>query len=225
MQCGSSLLCYVFHYWMAKALILQTLQRFVGGIIRKLSLSLNDFNAMPFQFRYAVKQDAELVAQLVNRGYRGDTSRTGWTTEADLLIGTRIDAEGVRLLLEADDAFILLCLQEQVIIGCVHCEKTQDAAYFGMFVVQPDLQGGGIGKQIIHEAEQRAQSLWGVKKMWMTVITLREELIAYYVRRGYQRTGRLRPFPAEIGEEFRLIQDLQFEELEKNIDGFAVVIT
>ena len=174
---------------------------------------------MLFQFRYAVKQDAAQVAQLVNCGYRGDSSRTGWTTEADLLIGTRIDAEGVRQLLEADDAFILLCIQEQVIVGCVHCEKTQDAAYFGMFVVQPGLQGGGIGKQIMYEAEQRAWSLWGVKKMWMTVITLREELIAYYVRRGYQRTGRLRPFPEEIGEEFRLIQNLQFEELEKNIGG------
>ena len=157
------------------------------------------------------------MAQLVNNGYRGDTSRRGWTTEADLLTGTRIDAEGVRLLLEAEDAFILLCLQQDVIVGCVHCEKTDDAAYLGMFVVQPGLQGGGIGKQLMQQAEQRAQALWGIEKIWMTVITLREELIAYYVRRGYQRTGRLRPFPAEIGDEFRLIKDLQFEELEKNI--------
>lgn len=172
---------------------------------------------MPFQYRNAVQQEAAQIAQLVNSAYRGDTSRVGWTTEADLLVGARIDAEGVRRMLEQDDSFILLCLQDDVIVGCVHCEKTVDAAYLGMFVVEPGLQGGGIGKQIMQQAEQRAQSLWGVEKIWMTVISHREELIAYYGRRGYQRTGRVRPLPAEIDEESRLIKGMEFEELEKRI--------
>lgn len=170
-----------------------------------------------FSFRHALKSDAAAIAVLVNSAYRGDSSRAGWTTEADLLTGTRINAEEVMQLIEADDSVVLLCLQDVHIIGCVHLEKTGDAAYLGMFVVQPTRQGGGIGKQFMQAAEAEVQALWGVKKMWMSVISVRAELIAYYERRGYVRTGRFKPFPAEIGDEFRLVKDLQFEEMEKQL--------
>lgn len=170
-----------------------------------------------FSFRHALKSDASAIAVLVNSAYRGDSSRAGWTTEADLLTGTRINAEEVMQLIEADDSVVLLCLQDVHIIGCVHLEKTGDAAYLGMFVVQPTRQGGGIGKQFMQAAEAEVQALWGVKKMWMSVISVRAELIAYYERRGYARTGRFKPFPAEIGDEFRLVKDLQFEEMEKQL--------
>ena len=166
-------------------------------------------------FRPAVKQDAAYIAQMVNSAYRGDSSRAGWTTEADLLTGTRIDAEEVTNLLEADNSVILLCLKNEQIIGCVHLEKTLDAAYLGLFVVKPGLQGGGIGKQFMQAAEQLVQDLWGVKKMWMTVISVRKELIAYYERRGYQQNGKVKPFPEEVGDEFRLVKDLQMVEMEK----------
>lgn len=172
-------------------------------------------NHKTVSFRHAVKSDAAAIAVLVNSAYRGDSSRAGWTTEADLLTGTRINAEEVMQLIEADNSVVLLCLQNQEMIGCVHLEKTDDAAYLGMFVVQPTLQGGGIGKQFMQAAEVEVQKLWGVKKMWMSVISVRAELIAYYERRGYVRTGRFKPFPSEIGDEFRLVKDLQFEEMEK----------
>ena len=119
---------------------------------------------------------------------------------------------------------VLLCLQNQEMIGCVHLEKTDDAAYLGMFVVQPTYKGGGIGKQFIQAAEVEVQKLWGVKKMWMSVISVRAELIAYYERRGYVRTGRFKPFPSEIGDEFRLVKDLQFEEMEKFSHNFSVFL-
>lgn len=170
-----------------------------------------------FHFRHAVKADAAAIAVLVNSAYRGDSSRAGWTTEADLLTGTRINAEEVVQLIEADYSVVFLCSQNGEIVGCVHLEKTDDAAYLGMFVVQPNLQGGGIGKLFMQAAEKEVQTLWGVKKMWMSVISVRAELIAYYERRGYVRTGRFKPFPSEIGEEFRLVQDLQFEEMEKQL--------
>ena len=166
-------------------------------------------------FRHAEQGDAAFIADLVNSAYRGDTSRQGWTTEADLLQGKRINAEEVEKIIATDGSVILLCLQDRTVIGCVQLEKTPDAAYLGMFVVRPDLQGGGIGKTFMQAAEAHAQQLWGVKKIWMTVISVRQELLAYYQRRGYVRTGRIKPFPFANDKETALVADLQFEELEK----------
>jgi len=173
---------------------------------------------MQLQYRHADQQDAQNIVQLVNSAYRGDSSRAGWTTEADILSGDRINTEGICRKLEQENSVILLCLQNAVIIGCVHLEKVNDAAYLGMFVVHPVLQGGGIGKKFMQHAESQAQTLWGVKKIWMYVISLRSELVAYYERRGYVRTGRFAPFSSEIGQECQLVDDLQFEELEKQLD-------
>jgi N-acetylglutamate synthase-like GNAT family acetyltransferase len=172
---------------------------------------------MSLHYRHATKQDAENIAQLVNSAYRGESSRAGWTTEADLLSGSRIDTEGIINILESENSVILLCLQNDAIIGCVHLEKVNDAAYLGMFVVKPILQGSGIGKEFMQQAEFETQTLWGVKKIWMYVISVRSELIAYYERRGYVRTGRFTPFSSEVGKEFQLVDDLQFEELEKQL--------
>ncbi|MFZ6741970.1 GNAT family N-acetyltransferase [Undibacterium sp. JH2W] len=166
-------------------------------------------------FRPAVDADAEIIAALVNSAYRGDSSRQGWTTEADLLQGSRIHAPEVRELIATPGSVILLCLQGEDIIGCVNLEKTEDAAYLGMFVVRPVLQGNGIGKHFMQTAEQYAQQLWGIQKIWMTVISVRQELIAYYERRGYARTGRFKPFPTDNGKEKMLVENLQFEEMEK----------
>ncbi len=176
-------------------------------------------------FRNATPADAALISDLVNSAYRGDSSRQGWTTEADLLQGSRTTPQEVRNLMQAPDSVVFLCVQsvaqgegapaQQDIIGCVHLEKNADAAYLGMFVVRPSLQGGGIGKRFMQQAEQHVQALWGVKKIWMTVITVRAELIAFYERRGYLRTGRFKPFPANNGKETLLVENLQFEELEK----------
>lgn len=172
-------------------------------------------NASKLTFRIADKNDAPAITDLVNSAYRGDASRAGWTTEADLLTGVRVDAEDVRELIETENSLILLCLRDGVIIGSVNLLKTEDAAYLGMFAVNPLLQGGGIGKQFMQAAEELVKQRWGAKKMWMTVITTRHELIAYYERRGYQRTGRIVPFPAEVPEECRLVKDIQMEELAK----------
>lgn len=168
-------------------------------------------------YRAALADDAAAIARLVNSAYRGDSSRQGWTTEADLLEGDRINADQVRELILADDSVILLCLQNEQLSGCVHLQKTESAAYLGMFVVKPDQQGSGIGKQFMQAAETLAQQSWQVQTIWMTVITLRHELIAYYERRGYTRTGQFKPFPSEISKEVMLVPDLHFEVLEKRL--------
>jgi ribosomal protein S18 acetylase RimI-like enzyme len=180
-------------------------------------VTINMVSTQDVTYRHANNADATAVAALVNSAYRGDSSRAGWTTEADLLDGTRINAEEVREQIETEESVILLCMYKQDIIGCVHLQKMDDAAYLGMFVVQPTLQGSGIGKHFMQTAETLVQELWGVKKMWMSVISVRAELIAFYERRGYIRTGRFKPFPSGFGEDVLTDFELQFEEMEKNL--------
>lgn len=168
-------------------------------------------------FRRAGKQDADLVVGLVNSAYRGDSSRQGWTTEADLLGGQRTDREEVVGLIEATDSFVMIGSEGSEAVGCVHLQKAEQSAYFGMFAIKPGLQGIGIGKQFMQAAERVVQQEWGSSKMLMTVITLRRELIAFYERRGYRRTGELKPFP--VSERFGIprVAGLQLEVLEKEL--------
>ena len=169
-------------------------------------------------FRPATADDSEALVALVNSAYRGDASRAGWTTEADLITGARIDGAELRRLMAAEASMILLCLQGEDIIGSVHLKRLDpSSAYLGLFVVQPTLQGGGVGRRFLAEAEATAQRAWGSARMTMSVITLRPELIAYYERRGYRRTGELHPFPSEAGASRPVVADLQLETLAKDL--------
>jgi ribosomal protein S18 acetylase RimI-like enzyme len=168
-------------------------------------------------FRRADITDATAVAALVNSAYRGDSSRAGWTTEADLLGGQRTDAEEIARLVAAPGSLILLCLQGDEIVGSVHLEQVDAAtAYLGMLVIKPVLQGEGLGRRLMAAAEELVRAEWGAERMQMQVITLRHELIAYYQRRGYRRTGEIRPFPAD-DPRFGLpkVAGLAFEVLER----------
>jgi GNAT superfamily N-acetyltransferase len=175
----------------------------------------NKLDPASLTFRHAVAADAVAIAELVNSAYRGESSKQGWTTEADLLQGQRINAQEVQTIIATDGSVIFLCLHENTMIGCVNLERTGDAAYLGLFVVRPDLQGANIGKTFMQTAEAEAQKLWGVKKMWMTVISIRKELLAYYQRRGYVITGEISDFPFANDKEIALVENLQFEHLEK----------
>ena len=175
----------------------------------------------PLCFRNADAADAPRIAALVNSAYRGDSSRAGWTTEADLISGARTDEGDVRRMLAEEGSMILLCLQGDEIIGTVYLKQTDaTSAYLGLFVVRPTLQGGGIGKQFIHAAERVAQAAFGITRLWMTVISVRSELIAYYQRRGYRRTGEVKPFPKDAGASVPQVENLQLEVLEKHLDDF-----
>lgn len=170
------------------------------------------------QFRAATADDIPAIVALVTSAYRGDASRAGWTTEADLLDGQRIDPEGVLADIERPMSRVLLAEREGQLLACAHIEKQEEAGYFGMFAVQPGLQGGGIGKRVLAEAERIARAEWQCTSMRMTVIDVRGELIAWYERRGYRRTGEYRPFP--YGDERFGIprrDDLRFEWLTKRL--------
>ncbi|MFG2475114.1 GNAT family N-acetyltransferase [Streptomyces fagopyri] len=167
-------------------------------------------------FRDAIDADADVLVALIESAYRGDSSRAGWTTEADILQGQRTDPEGVLAVIKAPDSRLLTVERDGAVVACCQLEHRGDHAYFGMFAVSPALQGGGLGKVILTEAERYARETWGVAEMHMTVISVRDDLIAWYERRGYRRTGRMTPFP--YGDErFGVPQrdDLRFELLVK----------
>lgn len=137
-----------------------------------------------------------LVA-LVNSAYRGDSSRQGWTTEADLLGGQRTDAVTLGAQLSAANATILVAEREEGIVGCVYLERLKDGAdaYLGMLTVKPRLQTSGIGAALLTAAEGYARETWSAEGMRMTVIAQRDALIGWYERRGYARTGETEAFP------------------------------
>lgn len=167
-------------------------------------------------FRHAIQADIPLLVELVTASYRGDASRVGWTTEADLLDGLRIDAERLQADIERPQSIILIGELGGEVQACAHVAVDDGASYFGMFSVWPNLQGQGLGKAMLAEAERIARDELGQQRMRMTVIDVREELIGFYQRRGYKRTGIHKPFP--YGDErfgIPLRDDLRFEILEK----------
>ena len=168
------------------------------------------------RFRAATAVDVSPIVALVESAYRGDVSKQGWTTEADFLEGQRTDPVSVRNLLDKDGSRVLLAERDGEMLACCHIERQEDAGYFGMFSVSPTLQGGGVGKALLAEAERVAREEWQCRRMEMTVIDIRDELIAWYERRGYARTGIKKPFPyndARFGIPKR--DDLRFEILSK----------
>ena len=178
--------------------------------------------APSLRFRHARLQDIDAVVALVTSAYRGDASRAGWTTEADLLDGARIDPAVLREDIERPRSIVLLAgaadASEPPLLACAHVAVEDGTGYFGMFAVRPGLQGAGVGKAVLAECERIARDDWRLPAMRMTVLVQRDELIAWYERRGYRRTGEFKPFPygdARFGIPRR--DDLRFEVLEKQL--------
>lgn len=177
---------------------------------------MNATDPSALRFRRATPADIGALAALVESAYRGDASRVGWTTEADLLEGQRIDDAMLATLVDRDDGIVLIAERDDRLTACCELQRQGDAAYFGMFSVRPTEQGRGIGDAVLAEAERIARDGWQVARVEMTVIDVRDELIAWYQRRGYQRTGVHKPFPygdPRYGIPQR--NDLRFEILRK----------
>lgn len=169
-------------------------------------------------FRAATPADVPAIHALVESAYRGESSRAGWSTEADLLGGQRTDAADILSCIERERSVVILLERDAALVACAHVAEEEGAGYFGMFSVRPTLQGGGIGKVVLAEAERIARDEWKLPEMRLTVIDVRAELIAFYERRGYARTGLKKPFP--YGDErFGLPKrdDLRFEVLSKRL--------
>lgn len=177
------------------------------------------------KLREAGFEVAELTAadiadyvDLVSSAYRGEGSKQGWTAEADLLGGQRLDAPMAEDMLAEADSQILLARDEQGrAVASIYVREPDDgAAYLGVLAVSPVGQGRGVGSSLISLAEAWVAERWGATSMRMSVINKRDELIAYYERRGYERTGDVEPFP--YGDErfgVPKVDDLEFVLLSK----------
>jgi GNAT superfamily N-acetyltransferase len=169
-------------------------------------------------FRAAEAGDIPAVTALINSAYRGESSAVGWTTEANILQGQRIDEAGLARVMAEPETTILLCFQGESLTGSVQLQKyAEGVGYLGMFVIRPGLQGRGLGRRFMQEAESAARRLWGVTRMTMTVINLRSELIAYYERCGYVLTGERLPFPFEDGLSTALVDGIELAVMEKEL--------
>jgi ribosomal protein S18 acetylase RimI-like enzyme len=158
---------------------------------------------------------ADLV-RLVNSAYRGEGKEKGWTNESHLIRGPRIDADGIAQMMEDPDALILKYIDSGGrLTGCVYLQKQPDKLYLGLLSVDPTLQGAGVGKALLEAGAE-----YGRKNkctcIHITVISAREELIGWYERHGYKRTGEIEPF--HIGERFGIQkQPLELAVLEKEL--------
>lgn len=168
-------------------------------------------------FSRAEPADAEQLAALINSAYRGESSRQGWTTEADLLGGRRTDAADILDLIAGAESMILLCRREGDLLGSVHLQKVDQQVQIGMLAVAPAMQGLGIGKRLLAAAEAEAKQAWLVKHVVMAVIPCRTELMAFYERRGYQRTGTIKAFPVNPALWQPKVTGLSLELLEKHL--------
>ena len=174
-------------------------------------------NTTTLLFFEANIEHVEQLTLLINSAYRGESSRLGWTTEADFLEGRRTDNEEIQRLLTDTDSMIMSCDCQTELIGSVHLHKIGHEVHIGMLAVSPPLQGRGIGKQLLQVAEQTAIQKWSIKRFVMSVIPHRGELIAFYERRGYQRTGISKPFPIKPSLWTPKVANLKLELLEKLI--------
>jgi ribosomal protein S18 acetylase RimI-like enzyme len=171
-----------------------------------------------FAFRCASVVDADAVVALIESAYRGPESRWGWTTEADLLDGRRIEPGEIDLILAAPRSHMLLVEADGRLLGCCHVRAVTDGeAYLGLLAVRPRLQGRGTGRALVAEAERMAATRWRASQMRIRVIAQREDLIAWYEQLGYRLTGERIPFPYDRAEVGARRTDLEFVALAKPI--------
>ena len=164
----------------------------------------------------ATVEDVERINTLVNSAYRGETSRKGWTTEADLLDGTRVTPEIILEIINKSDTTILLYEEQGKIFGCIELRKDDPKLYLGMLTVDPESQGKGIGKILLQKSEAYASSL-SCSSIYMSVISSRTELINWYKRHGYNETGERKPFNMPDERWGVPKMELQFIYLEKSL--------
>ncbi len=162
---------------------------------------------------------ASTIVTLVDSAYRGEASRAGWTTEADLLGGQRTDRDAVETMIEAPSSTVLVATTSDDLVGCCHVQgRGAGTEHLGMLAVKPTQQGRGIGTRMLAEAERRSRDVWSGERLRITVMSLRLDLIAWYERTGFARTGATEPFPyGEVRFGIPKRHDLAFVVLEKQL--------
>jgi GNAT superfamily N-acetyltransferase len=155
--------------------------------------------------RVARRDDLATLQPLIQRAYRGDDARAGWTHEADLLDGERIGVGELEAMIADPAERLLVGFDDDRMVGCVRVANSGGGlAYLGLLCVDPLLQTGGYGKQLIAAAETAAHREFSADRIEMTVIDRRAELIAFYERRGYAQVGT-RDFPIVVDPPLHMV--------------------
>ncbi len=172
---------------------------------------------MVMKLDLATAADLPSLHALIESAYRGDSARAGWSHEADLLDGQRTDlAELERMLVDRAQCVLVLRDGEGIAACVALADKGASLAYLGLLTIDPPRQATGLGRLVLAAAEDHAVERFGANRIEMTVIAQREELIAWYERRGYALTGERRPFPS-ADPRFGLPRrtDLEFVVMER----------
>ena len=170
--------------------------------------------------RDAKSPDIPDLHSLIESAYRGESSRAGWTTEADLLGGQRTDPDDLAAILADPKQALLTAWQGDELVGCVLiADRGEGTGYFGMLSIRPTLQGGGLGRRLVAAAQAAMADRFGARRVRISVLPQRETLIAWYERLGYRSTGETLPFPygnPRFGLPKR--DDLSFVVMERGLD-------
>lgn len=179
-----------------------------------------DVRGTALSLRKADASDVPAIARLMNVSYRGVGPNAGWNSEAQFIEGDRTSAEDLLAQLSGSPRgfFLVLDDPEGGLRACVWVEPLcADKWYLGSLTVDPGLQNGGLGREVLAAGEQWAMDR-GALEIQMQVLNVRDTLIAWYQRRGYRLTGETRPFPyqdARFGVPLR--SDLEFVVLERSL--------
>lgn len=169
---------------------------------------------MKLQFKTATIEDAQAITILVNSAYRPTDDIKGWTHESELISGERTHVEQVSRLFR-DNSYVLVAVENDHIVSCVHLDIDGSSAHIGMLATHPELQGLGCGKQMLSYAEGFASKNFSVRKYVMNVLLARKELLAFYIRRGYIATGLTYEYPISANVGSPKVTNLQVGVLEK----------
>ncbi|RHZ47426.1 GNAT family N-acetyltransferase [Aspergillus thermomutatus] len=176
---------------------------------------------MSLHYRLATPADTPQIQQLVQSAFRAEDSRPNWTGDTTLSSSFRIEVEEILATITSPDSAILLATDSHgVLVASIGISRrSADLARFFMLAVDEGYQRGGVGRRVLAYAEEYCQRVWGVSKGGLNALSTRRELILWYMRCGYRRTGELASFPVERFEGIALPGDLCFVELEKDLKG------
>lgn len=154
---------------------------------------------MPVTIRAATREDLPRIHPVIERAYRGESARLGWTHEADIVAGPRTDLDTLGAIVDDSAQKLLIAEQDGEALGCVQVsDRGKGVAYLGLLCVEPTIQNGGVGKKLMEAAERVARDVFEARRIEMTVIDSRARLIDWYKRHGYASSGEARPFPVEL---------------------------
>ena len=163
--------------------------------------------------------DLVAIVTIRNAAFRGASARQTGSIESGYVTGTRTDESLLREEIAGGTQFLLAKeFGTSTIQGCVSLQSlSPERWYVGSIAVDPVFQNTGLGRKLLHGAEEYATA-HGARVIEITVVSARNAHISWYERRGYRLTGEIRPFPygnSRFGTPTRT--DLEFVVLVKEM--------